>query len=215
MNYNHPFPATPGKPLQYWLESEMARLAPATSSSVLRDMAWTYGQWSGFAAAMAGLGGAVLSGGLLALVMMPGTQALWISLLLAGLGMLGVCAYIHRIKLPGIVRAKQPLTSRAPGRTSSGVGLAALMVVSVGAPMSLALGGWWSQGPGPALSLVVVALLFLWGTASVFVAPAWCAQHARQGFLRYIGRNPAVRWELEAMSLNWYDPNGSKNFGPL
>lgn len=215
MNYNHPFPATPGQPLAYWLESDMARLAPVTSNSVLRDMAWTYGQWSGFAAAMAGLGAAVLGGGLLALVMMPGTPGLWISLLLAGMGMLGVCAYIRRVKLPGIVRAKQPLTSRAPGKTSSGVGLAALIVVAVGAPMSLALGGWWSQGPGPAVSLVLVALLFLLGTASVFVAPAWCAQHARQGFLRYLGKNAAVRRELEALSLSWYDPSGSRNFGPL
>lgn len=215
MNHTGPFPATPGKPLNYWLESDMARLAPETTTSALRDMAWSYGQWRGFAVAMAGLGTAVFAGGLLALVMMPSTAALWISLLVAGLAMVGVSIFITTAKLPKIARAARPRMSRAPGKTSSGLSLAALMIIAVGGPMALALHGWLSEGPGPAFSFVAVALLFLLGTVSAFVAPAYCAQHARQGFRSYIEKNPALRQELEGLSFSWHDPSGNRSFGPL
>ncbi|SEF02382.1 hypothetical protein SAMN04489740_3817 [Arthrobacter alpinus] len=215
MNYTTPFPAMPGKPLDYWLDSDMARMAPETTTSALRDMAWAYGQWRGFAVAMTGLGTAVLAGGLLALIMMRGAPGLWISLILGGLALLCVSIYITTAKLPKIARAAQPRTSRAPGRTASGLSLAALMVFAVGGPMALALHGWLSEGPGPAISFVVVALLFLLGIASVFVGPAYCAQHARQGFRGYINKSPALRQELEALSSTWHDPSGNRSFGPL
>lgn len=215
MNYSGPFPANPGRPLSYWLDSDMARMAPETTTSALRDMAWTFGQWRGFAAAMAGLGTAVLGGGVLAVAMMTAMPGLWISLLVAGAALLAVALFIQSAKLPRIAQATPPQSSRAPGKTSSGVGLALLIFVAVGGPMALALSSWLSQGPGPAVSFVVVALLFLLGTASVFVAPAYCIQHARRDFRSYIDRTPALRRELEAMSLNWHDPSGTRNFGPL
>ena len=215
MNYPGPFPDAPGRPLSYWLDSDMARMAPETTTSALRDMAWTFGQWRGFAAAMAGLGTAVLGGGVLAVAMMPAVPGLWISLLVAGAALLAVALIVRSTKLPHIAQAAPPQTSRAPGKTSSGVGLAVLIFVAVGGPMALALSSWLSQGPGPAVSFVVVALLFLLGTASVFVAPAYCIQHARRDFRSYIEKTPALRQELEAMSLDWQNPSGTRNFGPL
>ncbi len=215
MSHTTPFPAMPQRPLDYWLNSDMARMAPETTTSALRDMAWTFGQWRGLAAAMTGLGIAVLGGGILAVATMPGVPGLWISLLVAGAAMLAAAVVIRSAKLPRIAHVSPPQASRAPGKTSSGVGLAALITLAVGGPMALALGGWLSQGPGPAMSFVLVALLFLVGTASVFVAPAYCMQHARRDFRAYIARTPAVHQDLEAMSLNWHDPTGTRNFGPL
>ncbi len=215
MNHTGPLPTGARNPLHYWLDSDVARLAPAATTSALRDMAWTYGQWRGLAAAMAGLGAALLAGGLLALGMMTSTPALWLSLILTALAMLGVYTYIQRAKLPKIARTAQPRISRAPAKTSSGVGLAGLITLGVGAPMALALHGWLAQGPGPAFSFITVAVLFLVGNASVFGAPAYCAQHARRGFRSYIAKNAPFRQELLALSLTWDDPSGNRNFGPL
>ena len=78
MSYSNPFPPLPGHPLTYWLDSDMARTAPETSTSALRDMAWIHGQWRGLSGAVTGLGITLLGGGLLSLVTMTSAIALWL-----------------------------------------------------------------------------------------------------------------------------------------
>lgn len=215
MNHPSAFPFIPGKPLDYWLNSDAARLSPETTSSGLRDMAWTFGQFRGLMMAMAGLGTTLLAGGLLALIMMPATLGLWISLIAVGLGLLGMSLWAQKAKLPAIAHSKQPGTSRAAGTIGSGVTLASGMALLACGIMALALHGWLGEGPGPAFSFFVVMLLIVSGTASVFIAPAYCIQHARRDFRRYIDKNPALRQELETLSLTWRDPFGARSFGPL
>lgn len=210
-----PYPAAPLMPLDYWLNSDASRLAPETTVSALRDMAWTYGQFRGLIAALTGLGAVLFCGGVLAVVMMPGTLGLWVSLIAVGLGMVLSGALVRRTKLPAIARAKQPATSRAAGTTSSGAALAAVIALAAGGTTTLALSNWLSEGPGPAFSFVAVMLLIVLGTASVFMAPAYCIQHARRDFRQYINTNPALRQELEALSLQWRDPVANMSFGPL
>ena len=114
MSYSNPLPPMPGRPLAYWLDSDMARTAPQTSTSALRDMAWIYGQWRGLAGAATGLGIALLGGGLLALSTMTSAIALWLSLILAGLALLATSILIRVLKLPRIPRSQRPMASRAP-----------------------------------------------------------------------------------------------------
>lgn len=215
MNYSPRYPATPGQPLDYWLSSDMARMAPTTTPSALRDMAWTYGQYRGLAGACTGIAACLLGGGILAAAMMTGVPALWIPLLAAGLALAIVGVLVRRLKLPKIVHVPPPGLSRGPERVSAGLGLAIFLGVATGAPLVLALSGWLSQGPGPAFAFFAVMALFLLGMASAFIVPSYFAQNARRDFRRYIESRPALRHELEAMSLNWRDPHANRHFGPL
>lgn len=215
MNYYTPYPPTPGQPLDYWLNSDVARMAPPTTPSALRDMAWTYGQYRGLAGACTGIALCLLGGGILAAALMTGVPALWISLLAGGLALAATGVLVPRLKLPKIAHVPPPGISRGPERISSGVGLAIFIGVATGAPLVLVLSGWLSQGPGPALGFFAVMALFLLGIVSAFVVPPYFAQNARRDFRRYIDTTPALRQELEAMSLNWRDPHADRPFGPL
>ncbi|MGP9500955.1 hypothetical protein ACT3TS_01930 [Specibacter sp. AOP5-B1-6] len=213
-----PVPVQPAafvRPLDYWLNSDAARMAPAQGPSALRDMAWAYGQWQGLAGTCTGLGLTLLGGGLLSLAMLDGFPALWLCLLVAGLALLSTGVLVRRLKLPKIARVKQPPLSRAPGTLASGVGLAAFMSAALGAPLALALAGWLEQGPGPAFSFFAVLLLVVLGTVSAFAVPSYFAQHARRDFRARIDNNQALRQELEALSCSWRDTSGNRNFGPL
>lgn len=211
----HPYPAAPLMPLDYWLNSDSARLAPVMTPSALRNMAWSYGQYRGLIAASVGLGAVLLAAGALALAMVPGTLGLWIPFIVVGLAMVLSGVLVQRTKLPAIARTKQPATSRAAGTTSSGVALAVVSALAAAGPMAFALSSWLSEGPGPAFSFIAVMLLIILAAASVFIAPAYCIQHARRDFRRYIDTNPALRQELEALSLQWRDPVANQSFGPL
>ncbi|MDJ0315294.1 hypothetical protein [Arthrobacter sp. H35-D1] len=215
MSYSNPLPPMPGRPLAYWLDSDMARTAPQASTSALRDMAWIYGQWRGLAGAATGLGIALLGGGLLALSTMTSAIALWLSLILAGLALLATSILIRVLKLPQIPRSQRPMASRAPQKFSSGVSLTILVTLAVGLPTAFAISGWLAQGPVPAFSFVAVCLLFVLGTISSFALPAYYAENARRDFRRHIDRNAAMRSELENLSTTWRDARGDRNFGPL
>lgn len=215
MNVSSGYPAMPGQPLDYWLSSDMARMAPPTTPSALRDMAWTYGQYRGLAGACTGVAACLLGGGILAAALMTGVPALWIPLLAGGLALAAVGGLVRRLKLPQIAHVPPPGISRGPERVSSGLGLAIFLGVATGAPLTLALSGWLSQGPGPTFAFFAVMALFVLGMASAFVVPPYFAQNARRDFRRYIENTPALRRELEAMSLNWRDPHADRAFGPL
>lgn len=215
MNYYTPYPATPGQPLDYWLSSDMARMSPLTTPSALRDMAWTFGQYRGLAGACTGIGACLLAGGILAAALMTGVPALWISFLLCGLALAVAGVLVCRLKLPKIAQLPPPGISRGPERISSGLGLAIFLGVATGAPLAFALSGWLSQGPGPAFAFFAVMALFALGIASAFVVPPYFAHNARRDFKRYIDNTPAVRRQLEMMSLNWRDPHADRSFGPL
>lgn len=215
MNYYTPYPATPGQPLDYWLSSDMARMSPPTTPSALRDMAWTYGQYRGLAGACTGIGACLFAGGILAAALMTGVPGLWISLLLCGLALAVTGVLVRRLKLPKIAHLPPPGTSRGPEVVSSGLGLAIFLGVATGTPLVFLLSGWLSQGPGPAFAFFAVMVLFVLGMASAFVVPPYFAQYARRDFRRYIDNTPALRGELEIMSLNWRDPQANRSFGPL
>lgn len=215
MNHSSYGAAMNGRPLDYWLNSDVARLATHTSPSVLRDMAWTYGQYRGLAGACTGIAVCLLGGGILAAALMFSVPALWIPLLAAGLALAVAAVLVRRLKLPRIAHLPRPGLSRGSERVSAGLSLAIFLGVATGAPLVLALSGWLSQGPGPAFAFFAVMALFLLGMASVFVVPAYFAQNARRDFRRYIDMTPALRHELESMSLNWRDPHADRTFGPL
>lgn len=215
MSYSNPFPPLPGRALTYWRDSDMARTAPETSTSALRDMAWIHGQWRGLSGAATGLGIALLGGGLLSLATMTNAIALWLSLILIGLALLATGALVRAIKLPKIPQSRRPTASRAPQKFTSGINLAILITAAVGLPVAFAISGWLTQGPVPAFSFIAVCLLIVVGTVSVFAGPAYRAENARRDFRRYIDRNATIRAELENLSMTWHDPHGNRNFGPL
>lgn len=194
MSYSNPFPPLPGHPLTYWLDSDMARTAPETSTSALRDMAWIHGQWRGLSGAVTGLGITLLGGGLLSLVTMTSAIAL---------------------KLPKIPQSRRPMASRAPQKFTSGVNVAILVAAAVGLPVAFAVSGWLTQGPVPAFSFIAVCLLIVLGTSSIFAVPAYRAENARRDLRTYIDRNATMRTELESLSMTWHDPHGNRTFGPL
>lgn len=215
MNYSSYGPAMNGRPLDYWLNSDVARMAPPETQSALRDMAWAYGQWLGFRAAVGGLGATLVAAGILALAMMGSSAALWSTLILAGLALTATAGLVGRRKLANVAHGKQPRSSRAAGTSASGIGLALFITVVMVAIMFSGFSGWLTQGPGPAFSLFAICLLILFGSLSVFAAPGYCSQHARPYFRARIDRDPKLRQELEAMSLAWHDPVANRSFGPL
>lgn len=201
--------------LDYWLDSDVARMAPEETPSALRDMAWSYGQWLGFMAAVVGLGITLMGAGILALVMMGGSVVLWLTLFLTGLALTATAWIVGWVKLATLAHGKQPGSSRAAGTLSSGLGLAVFMSVIMVAMVFSGFSGWLEQGPGPAFSLYAVCVLIIFGCLSVFAAPGYCSQHGRRYFRRRIDTNPELRQELEAMSLSWLDPIANRSFGPL
>ena len=215
MSYSNPFPPLPGHPLTYWLDSDMARTAPETSTSALRDMAWIHGQWRGLSGAVTGLGITLLGGGLLSLVTMTSAIALWLNLILIGLALFSTGALVRALKLPKIPQSRRPMASRAPQKFTSGVNVAILVAAAVGLPVAFAVSGWLTQGPVPAFSFIAVFLLIVLGTSSIFAVPAYRAENARRDFRTYIDRNATMRTELESLSMTWHDPHGNRTFGPL
>ncbi|MDO5753894.1 hypothetical protein [Arthrobacter sp.] len=215
MSYSDPFPPLRGRPLTYWLDSDMARTAPETSTSALRDMAWIHGQWRGLSGAATGLGIAFLGGGLLSLATMTSAIDLWLSLILTGFALLATGALVRAMKLPRIPQSRRPMASRAPQKFTSGINLAILITAAVGLPVAFAISGWLAQGLGPAFSFIAVCLLIVLGTSSIFAVPAYRAENARRDFRRYVDRNAAMRSELENLSMTCHDEHGERNFGPL
>ncbi|WP_146070214.1 hypothetical protein [Arthrobacter sp. GMC3] len=215
MNYSNYWPAMDGRPLDYWLDSDVARMAPVQTQSALRDIAWAYGQWLGFRAAVGGLGATLVGAGFLSLAVMGESVTLWLTLILAGLALTTTAGLVGRVKLANIAHGKQPRSSRAAGTSASGIGLALFISAIMSAIMFSGFSGWLSQGPGPAFSLFAICLLILCGSLSVFAAPGYCAQHGRRFFRSRIDSDPKLRQELEAMSLAWRDPVANNSFGSL
>ena len=200
--------------LDYWLDSDAARMAPVESTSALRDLAWSYGQWLGFRAAVGGLGITLIGGSALTLLTAPGPVAVWL-LLLCGLALVVTGWLVARAKLPGVVHGRGPAISRAAGTTGSGLGLALFMTAVSWVLLFVVFQSRSAQGPAEALTLAAYCLLFLLGCLSVFAGPGYCAQHGRRFFRRRIERDPKVRQALESLALTWRDPVADRNFGPL
>lgn len=201
--------------LDYWLHSDAARMAPVESTSALRDMAWSYGQWLGFRAAVGGLGITLIGGSVLTLLTAPGSVAVWLLLLLCGLALVVTAWLVARAKLPGVVHGRGPAISRAAGTTGSGLGLALFMAAASWVLLFVVFQSQLAQGLAAVLTLAAYCLLFLLGCLSVFAGPGYCAQHGKRFFRRRIDQDSKVRRELESLALTWRDPVADRNFGPL
>ena len=200
-------------PLDYWLSRDVARATPEGTQSVLRNMAWNQGQWRGLAVACGGSGAALLAAALLILIL--GGPAVGIVLFaVAGLGLLGG-AVLALQKLRGVPRIKAVMQSRAPGKFSSGLGLAAFLAVVFGIGLFPVVAPLLQGGPLQVLAFVAAYALMLVVVVSLFAVPAFFSEHAREHFRRRIDADPQLRRYLEEMALTWQDNQGGRSFGPL
>ncbi len=215
MSANYGQPPMQGQSLDYWMNSEVARISPPSTPSFLRNLAWSFGQWRGFAGAIAGVGIVCLGASLLVAVWQVQIVWLWVGLLLLGLVLTALGPWISARKIAKIARLKSPMLSRAAGSIAAGVGtglfLSAVFVVLA----SFAIGPWFQQGfKGMASAALVYALIVIL-MFSVFVLPGYFSQHARRDFRRHIDKNGQLRKELENLAPTWIDPRGNSTFGPL
>ncbi|MFB9166144.1 MULTISPECIES: hypothetical protein [Arthrobacter] len=215
MSFNYSQPPTPQRPLHYWLESEVAKLSPQHTPSALREMAWRFGQWRGFAAACAGIGVVGLGIAWLLAVWRPQIIWLWALLIVAALLLMVLCPLISKLKISKIASGKSPMLSRAAASISAGVGAAIFLSAIFVALASFALDPWFHMGAkGITCAAAVYALILILMT-SVFVLPGYFAHYARRDFRRHIDQSPSLRTQLEHMSQTWVDPVGNQSFGPL
>lgn len=185
------------------------------TSSKLRDLAWAYGQWHGFAGAVVGIGIATVGTGILVAIRQAHLVWLWILLLALGAALVVFIPLIARRKIATITQRKSPKLSRAVESVAGGMG-GAIILSAIGIVLaSIALNPWWQQGLKGMVSIFAVYALTVLLVGSVFVVPGYFAQRARRDFRRYIDANPALKKELEAMSLTWVDPVANRDFGPL
>lgn len=200
-------------PLDYWLSRDFARVAPEGTQSVLRNMAWNQGQWRGLSVAFGGSGAALLAAALLILVL-GGPAVAVVLFAVAGLFLLGGAVLASR-KLRGVPRIKAVMQSRAPGKFSSGLGLAAFLSVVFGIGLFPVVGPLLQEGPVHAVAFVAAYALMLVVTVSLFAVPAYFSEHAREHFRRRIDADPQLRGYLENLALTWQDNQGGRAFGPL
>lgn len=198
-------------PLDYWIST--GRMVPDTVPSVLRDMAWNRGQFLGLAVACLGTAVSLLGAALLVLVL-GGSPGVVISFAVVGVALFCVAAGL-RARLQGVPKVRPVMASRAPGKFSSGVGLAVFLSAILGVGLFPVVNPLLHEGAGQALGFVAAYALLLLATGCLFAAPAYFSEHAREHFRRRIASDPELRRELEAMSLSWDDPQGNKQFGPL
>lgn len=215
MSFNYSQPPSPQRPLHYWLESDVAKFSPRDTPSALRDMAWSFGQWRGFAAASAGVGVVGLGIALLLALWQP--QIIWLGALLIVVAILlmVLCPLIAKRKISKIANGTSPLLSRAAASVSAGVGTALFLSAICITLASFALGPWFDMGAKGIGSAAVVYALILILMTSVFVLPGYFSQYARRDFRRHIDQTPSLRTQLEHMSQTWVDPVGNQSFGPL
>ena len=202
--------------LSYWISEDASRLASPLTPSALRDMAWNRGQYRGLAAACLGVGTACLGASVLALAAGEAAIPAFVGLLLAGIVLLALGGMVRgRLRKPLVPSTEPVMASRAPGKLSSGIGLTLFLTLVLGVlllPLALPL---VELGLGGMVRLVVGTVLFLLALASMFAAPAYYMEHAKRDFRSEIAGDPQLRSALEAMSLQWKDPRGFREFGPL
>ncbi|VXC73128.1 conserved membrane hypothetical protein [Arthrobacter sp. 9V] len=215
MSQQFQYPEQPNRQasLDYWIASGPAAMAPVSAPSVLRDMAWNRGQYLGLAVAC--LGAAVsMFGTALLVLMLAGSIGVVVSFAGMGLVLLLIAALL-RSKLNQVPRIRPVMGSRAPGKFSSGLGLAAFFSVIFGVGLFPVVSPLLDEGPAHIIGFFAAFLLLLLATGSLFAAPAYFAQHAREHFRRRIAADPQLRRALEEMSVTWHDPAGNRPFGPL
>ncbi|AFR29900.1 hypothetical protein [Arthrobacter sp. Rue61a] len=215
MSQQFPYPEqTPHHvPLDYWIASGPALMAPSSAPSVLRDMAWNRGQYLGLAVACLGAAGSMLGAALLVLLL-AGNIGVVIAFACVGLLLVCIAAGL-RSTLNKVPRIRPVLGSRAPGKFSSGLWFAAFLSLIFGIGLFPVVSPLLERGPGHVLGFIAAYALLLLATVSLFAAPAYFSQHAREHFRARIGADPELRRSLEAMSLTWRDPAGNRPFGPL
>lgn len=208
-------PAAFVRPLSYWLDSDAATMMPALAGSKLGDIAWNLGQLRGMCGAFVGVGVSLLGGGLLILARRPEFAALWFAVVVTGAALVALGVLVLRVKSPGIARQKQFPLSRAAPTLRSGVGVTLFLFAMTGGALALALLPWVAEGPAGVLAYAGILAMHLLFLASIFTIPGYFAEHASSDLRRRIADSPALRAELETMSLSWRDPQGTRSFGPL
>jgi hypothetical protein len=201
--------------LSYWLSEDASRLASPLTPSALRDMAWNRGQYRGLATACLGVGAACVGASFVAVAAEePAIPA--VGLMLAGIVLLVAGGMVRgRLRKRLVPNTEPVMASRAPGKLSSGIGMTVFLSLVLGVlllPLALPL---MEMGFGGKVRLVIGAVLFLLAVASLFAVPAYFMQHAWRDFRRDIAADPQLRSALEAMSVEWKDPKGLREFGPL
>lgn len=205
----------PKHELRYWLDPRTTDVVGSVADSALRTMAQSYGARRGAAGASIGLGIALALAAVTNLLTANAAPlpALWLGLAAVALLVLG------RISWRRIKSAAPPVRNVATGRAST------------------SLAGGWILGTVLAIVMCLVAHLVLQiqldSTArgfiayagyqlavatsmlSVFMLPGYFSHHARRDLRRLIDSDPRVRTGLEALSLSWVDPVGTRSFGPL
>jgi hypothetical protein len=201
-------------PLSYWLSQEAPASAQALTPSALREMAWNFGQFRGLAAVCLGVGAACLGGTGLTLLARPAAIAVLVGLFIAGAALLGSGLLLLRRMRRRVPSVRPVMSSRAPGKLSSGIGLTVFLSLVLGV-LLLPAAFLLADGPGGMAAVVALYVLFLVATTSVFALPAYFMEHARRDFRAAILADPELRSALEAMALVWTDPVGYREFGPL
>lgn len=200
-------------PLDYWISGGTAQLAPDSTPSALRDMAWNRGQLVGLAAACFGTACSAFGAFLLVLAL-GGPIGMVFTFAGMGASLLGVSLAL-RAKANRVPKISPMMGSRAPGKFSSGLGFAAFLFLVFGAGLFPVVSPLLQEGPGHFFGFVAAYMLLLVATGSLFAAPAYFSQHARDHFRSRIAADPELRRSLESLSLTWQDPRGNRSFGPL
>jgi hypothetical protein len=177
-------------------------------------MAWNFGQFRGLAAACLGAGSACAGGAGLIMLAIPDAVGVLLALLVAGAALLASGVLVLRRMKHRVPSVRPVMASRAPGKLSSGIALTIFLSAALGVLMLPAALGL-AAGTGGIPAAVAMYVLFLVATTSVFTLPAYFMQHARRDFRAAILADLQLRSALESMALEWTDPVGYREFGPL
>ncbi|MDR6638802.1 hypothetical protein [Paenarthrobacter nitroguajacolicus] len=202
-----------GRPLEYWLSADLARVSPPQAPSRLRQLADAQG-------ALAAAWSCAIGGGPLMLLIgavvssLTGNPAWVLSLGLPGvlLGLLGWRGWKKvRLRLPD---TNKLLINRGPGSAKGGVwatlGIAGLQAAAFAVAVPSAL----EQGTLPTLLWVYFMMVLL--LVAVILVPSVVLGRARESFRERLLVDPALRRAVEEDMATWRDPHGgSTAYGPL
>ena len=202
-----------GRPLEYWLSADLAKVSPPQAPSRLRQLADAQG------ALAAAWSGAIGGGPLMLLIgavvsTLTGNPTWVLSLGLPGiaLGLLGWRGWKKvRSRLPD---TNKLLINRGPGSAKGGVWATLGMAGLLAAGFALAVPSAFERGSLATLLGVyfMMVLLLMVG----ILIPSVVMGRARGSFRERLLVDPALRQAVEADMATWRDPHGgSAAYGPL
>ncbi|WOH18311.1 hypothetical protein IRJ34_18445 [Paenarthrobacter sp. GOM3] len=202
-----------GRPLEYWLSADLARVSPPQAPSRLRQLADAQGAMAAAWSSALGFGPLMLLTGAVVSTL-TGNPAWVLSMGLPGivLCLLGWRGWKRvRSRLPDTNRL---LINRGPGSTRGGVWATLGMAGLLAAAFALAVPSALEQGSLPTL-LAVYFMMVLLLVAGILV-PSAVMGRARESFRERLLVDPALRRAVEADMATWRDPHGgSTAYGPL